>query len=341
GTAHYAWFVAASLDGHLAGIIGAGDGFSTGYPSVQAAMQMQRPVAYFGTAGTRDFNFYNAWRRHWALDDSPLPHRFVPFEGRHSWPPKALAKAAVEWMELQAVRSGFAEHSSAWLKALYAAALQEAHTLEQEHCPVDALRRYQEIVRDFDGLLPIDEAKRQARALADDKQVQKRLARQHEFAKKYDSYQAAVHDFIIQYRSQDPPPSHRQALRKLSIRSMQERAEDTAHPDRAAAAQRMLASAHTNLSFYGPRDFIAEKDYQRAAGLLRLAHAIYPTAPVTCYRLARAEAQLGRRQEALDALACAFNGRGVRPEQLATDSLLDPLRNESRFQEMVAAYTAQ
>ncbi|HMB94334.1 MAG TPA: hypothetical protein VKP65_26030, partial [Rhodothermales bacterium] len=174
GTAHYAWFAAASLDGHLAGIIGVGDGFSPHYPSVQAPMQMQRPVAYFGTAGMRDFNFYNAWRRHWALDDSPLPHRFVPFEGRHSWPPKALAEAAVEWMELQAVRSGFAEYSSAWLKALYAAALQEAHMLEQEHRPVDALRRYQEIVRDFDGLLSIDEAERQARVLANDKQVQER-----------------------------------------------------------------------------------------------------------------------------------------------------------------------
>ena len=341
GTAHYAWFAAASLDGHLAGIIGVGDGFSPHYPSVQATMKMQRPVAYFGVAGNRDFNFDNAWRRHRDLDGSALPHRFMTYDGPHAWPPKVLAEAAVEWMELQAVRNGLAHHTTAWIKALYAAALDEALTLEQAGRPVNALWRYQEIERDFTDLVAPTQARQRADALAQDPNVQRTLALWHDLAERADQYKRKASDFVATYGKEDTLPSHRRALRLLDIRKLQRESADTTQPDVAAAAQRMLASASSQTGFYGPRDFFAQGDFKRAAGLLRIAHEISPTAPFTCYWLARAEAQLGRVAEALDALSCALNGPWLAPEQLATDALLDPLRNEVRFQEMVTAYTGQ
>lgn len=341
GTAHFAWYAAASLDGHLAGIIGAGDGFSPHYPSVQAAMKMQRPVAYFGIAGNRDFNFDNAWRRHRDLDGSRLPHRFMTYAGPHAWPPKVLTEAAVEWMELQAVRSGLAQHSPAWIKALYAAAMDEALAFEQAGRPVYALWRYQEIVRDFMDLVATTQAQQRAEVLARDRDVQKTLALWTDMAERADAYKRTASNFVATYSQQESLPSHRRALRLLDIRRLQRESADTTQPDVAAAAQRMLASASSQTGFYGPRGFFEQGDFRRAAGLLRIAHEIRPTAAFTCYWLARAEAQLGRLGAALDALTCAIDGRGVRPEQLATDSLLDPLRHEERFQKMVAVYTVQ
>jgi|SRR5579871_684782 len=57
----------------------------------------------FGTAGTEDFNYLEMREFDNYVTSA---HRVVIFEGGHSWPPGDLAVAAVEWMEVQAMKSG-------------------------------------------------------------------------------------------------------------------------------------------------------------------------------------------------------------------------------------------
>ena len=57
----------------------------------------------FGSAGTEDFNY----REMRAIDvRMKSPHRVEVFEGGHTWLPIEMATEGVEWMEVQAMKSG-------------------------------------------------------------------------------------------------------------------------------------------------------------------------------------------------------------------------------------------
>lgn len=338
GTAHYSWAVAPALDGHVAGIVGVGDGFRPDDPVVVTATQMQRPFAYFGIAGERDFNYDYAWLRHRGLDGSPIPHRFASFDGPHTWPPKPLADAALDWLELHAVRTGLADRPAEWVDSLYAAHLAEAEHLEATGQRADALQRYQEIAQDFDGLVPDRTAAERAALLARDYEIHQTLERYEELADRVDAYKGTLSGFVAAYREGDLLMPHHRAIRLLDLPRLFRERDQVADPKAAAAAHRMLASAVAWLGFYEPRSYMEAGDYDRAAGLLRLALEINPEAGHVCYRLAQAEAQLGDEDAALDALICALDRQGVRPGTLRTDPLLEPIRSAPRFANVSAPY---
>lgn len=88
----------SARDGYYAGVIAS----SAGFPRV-AGTQMDLPYAVFGTAGTEDFNYLELRR----LDRNVVSaHHVRIFNGGHTWPPAEVATEAIEWMEVQAMRTG-------------------------------------------------------------------------------------------------------------------------------------------------------------------------------------------------------------------------------------------
>lgn len=64
---------------------------------------------FFGTAGIKDFNFRELKKLDTISNSLQVTHRIEIFDGEHSWPPQELCTVAVEWMELQAIKSGLRE----------------------------------------------------------------------------------------------------------------------------------------------------------------------------------------------------------------------------------------
>jgi len=81
----------------IAGVIASSAGFPDSRPRTKV------PFAVFGTAGTEDFNYMEM-----KLLDRRLssPHFLAVFRGGHTLPPDDVAFDAVEWLELQAMKSG-------------------------------------------------------------------------------------------------------------------------------------------------------------------------------------------------------------------------------------------
>ena len=96
--------------GRVAGVIAS----SAGYPDVKPRRTV--PFAVFGTAGSEDFN----WLEMRELDrELTTPHRLRVFEGGHVWMSAELATEAIEWMELQAMKTGLrAKDSALWERML-------------------------------------------------------------------------------------------------------------------------------------------------------------------------------------------------------------------------------
>lgn len=108
GTVRGAVELAVASPGTIAGIIGAGAGFSAEHPPT-ASMKF----AFFGTVGTRDFNFSEMQALDRTLDAAHLPHRIEEFDGRHEWMPPNLGREALQWMALREMRAGLCPRDAA------------------------------------------------------------------------------------------------------------------------------------------------------------------------------------------------------------------------------------
>ena len=77
------------------------------------------------------------------------PHYLAVFDGGHTLPPDAVANEALEWLELQAIRSGRRAPDRRLIDALFASRLQR---IEQAPDGMARLRLLQASLEDFRGL---------------------------------------------------------------------------------------------------------------------------------------------------------------------------------------------
>src|SRR4029077_10541019 len=110
GGSRVALFVALQSDS-IAGVIAS----SAGYPDSRPRKALPFPI--FATAGTEDFNHLEMRQLDSALT---TPHHLAIFEGGHTWLSSALAVEAVEWMEVQAMKSGLKARDEQEIDRLFA-----------------------------------------------------------------------------------------------------------------------------------------------------------------------------------------------------------------------------
>jgi predicted esterase len=150
----------------VAGVIAS----SAGYPDSQSRKSL--PFVVFGTAGTEDFN--NLEMR--ALDRAlTTPHRVAIFEGGHTLPPEAVALEAIEWMELQAMKSGRKPRDEALIDRLFD---KRQRAIAASTMPAANLRLLRDLADDFGGMRDVSAAAARAQALSKDKDVKAALARE-------------------------------------------------------------------------------------------------------------------------------------------------------------------
>jgi poly(3-hydroxybutyrate) depolymerase len=158
GGARIAMKVALDTDA-IAGVVAS----SAGFPPGDRDSNLNFPV--FGTAGTEDFNYLEMRQ----LDDTlSSPHRIAIFEGGHTWLPDDLALQAIEWMEIQAMKSGRRDHDEAVLKQIFAANAAKADAQKND---VAGWQTLNNLVEDFQGLTDVAKFATRADALHREKSV--------------------------------------------------------------------------------------------------------------------------------------------------------------------------
>jgi poly(3-hydroxybutyrate) depolymerase len=149
--------------GAIAGVIAS----SAGYPDSQPRKTLAFPV--FMTAGTEDFNHLEM-----RIVDRDLtsPHHLAIFEGGHTWLSSQLAMEAVEWMEVQAMKSGAAPRNEAELDRILAKRVAGADAAGGDAATYLAL---QSLAADFKGLRDVAGIASRAEALGREKTVRAAL----------------------------------------------------------------------------------------------------------------------------------------------------------------------
>jgi hypothetical protein len=126
----------------------------------------------FGTAGTEDFNYLEMRHLDQELHSA---HRVVIFEGGHTWLPSDLAVQAVEWLEVQAMKSGRSPRDEALLQKILDARVKE---MSAQTTDFDSWEALNALASDFQGLKDVAKYADQAQALQRKKSVVDALNKQ-------------------------------------------------------------------------------------------------------------------------------------------------------------------
>ena len=189
---------------------------------------------WYGTAGLSDFNHNETRLIESKLADAHAMYRVEIFEGGHSWPPPAMLRDAVEWMELQAMRRGIRARDDAFIAKMLERDLAAAAKLDD----LSAMRRYDAIVRTFDGLADTSSAKKKADELRGSESVKRALRdekRNDEFEKSAKQRMVrAMQDFIGNDMELGP-----ELARSLDLPHLRKQAAGSDYA--AAVAQRVLS----------------------------------------------------------------------------------------------------
>jgi pimeloyl-ACP methyl ester carboxylesterase len=168
GGARVALSVALGSPQHVAGVIAS----SAGYPDSRPRKTLPFPI--FATAGTEDFNHLEMRQLDRALTS---PHRLAIFEGGHVWLSSDLAVEAVEWMELQAIKTGVKPRDDHEIDQILA---KRAAAATAGKAGLEAFLALQAIVDDFDGLRDVRAFSVRIAELGRDKGVRAALKRDRE-----------------------------------------------------------------------------------------------------------------------------------------------------------------
>jgi len=229
--------------GTIAGVIASSAGFPD--PSFPES-SLKFPV--YGTAGTEDFNYLEMRRFDKALTS---PHHVEIFEGVHTWLSSELAVRAVEWMELQAMRSGISPRNADLVKTVLEKRLVEANAMQGE---VARFRALQTIATDFGGLADVAAVDKEAADLRQRKGVKEAAEAD---AKMLQSEERATEELYGSLRAYlDAPEGGIKELRGRAMKLFEQSQRPVDSEDRRLA-RRVLAGLRA-----GSRG-IDDADYQK------------------------------------------------------------------------------
>jgi predicted esterase len=281
GTARAVLRFAVTLRGHVAGVIAVGGalGFELGGP--ETVFAGDSTFAYFGAAGTRDFNHDEVVAMADRFGTMHVPFRAAVFDGEHSWPPADVCRQAIEWLELRAMRSGRRAADSAWMRLQLQNDMARAADLDRLRQADKALRLYEAITRDYPPSPQASTAAERADVLSNTPAVKRYRAQVGNLVHK-ERMQAEDLQRVLRWaRSSSDPPASETLVRKLKIAKLKETAE-RGDSLQAASAERLLARMFVWLAFYEPRAYIANHSPHRALTMFEAATRIGPIQGESC-----------------------------------------------------------
>ena len=350
GGARAATAIAVWLKEQIAGVIACGAGFAAG---IEPSSSL--PFVFYGTVGNEDFNYAELKQLDRKLQSSGVTHRIEVFEGGHSWAPSDVGVRAVEWLELQAMKSGRRSRDEAFVDRMFKNAQDRATLNEASSRVLDAYTGFIEIVADFKGLRDVAEFERKAALLRDSKPVRQALSKAQDQEK--EEIRRGSELFALRARLMNPATSavlnaadgqsrpsgltssaeaRQNALSDLKdrLRELKQKSEaKESTPERALA--RRVINQYSAAAFEQSMMLIQAKKYDLAVSSLTTDSEVMPDNWRVLYNLACAYSLKGDKRRALDALAKSVQKGFSNAAELERNTQLDAIREEPAFKKIL------
>jgi tetratricopeptide (TPR) repeat protein len=199
-----------ALAAHFAGDIACSGGFPEDKVPPEAVF------AFFGTAGREDFNYQEMRRIDATLAARNTPHRLAIFDGGHEWLPAPLTTEALEWLDLQALRSGLRSRDDALVARRLQNRIQSAGAMKDDG---EAYLAWLAIAADFNGLADTAGPAAKAAALKDTKPVRQYLKAEKKAQRQEERWLERFQAAVEQARHPAPRLSRREVVETLRRQS--------------------------------------------------------------------------------------------------------------------------
>ncbi len=326
GGARVAIRVASSCPGCVAGVIACGAGFPTDLkPSSTTAF------ALFGTVGLYDFNYPELKRLDERLESLKVPHYLANFDGFHQWASSQLMVDAVEWMEIQAIRSGRRIRDDTLVEAIWKKRIAQAPLSETTAANLQTYRLYSAIAADFDGIKDVSQFHKRSVSLRESREVKQAIKEEREEIR--EQYEISGRLIDLGTQALTNPTEHARAMNEVknTVVGLRKIIETAPNTSEARVARRVLFQVTAQTYEAAMYNYLPNREFKTAIVNLEVAEIVAPKGAQIPYELARAYSRIGEKKSALDALrraiAKGWNDRAGISKQKDFDSI----RNEEEF----------
>ena len=350
GGARVALTFATQCKNCLAGVIAGGAAFP---PGIEPSASMQ--FAVFAIAGTEDFNFAEIKELDSQLTRANIPHQIETWEGRHEWFPAPVARDALAWMELWAMKSGRRQPDPKLIDSLWTEKLKEAQALAQSQKVFAAYQAYLNLSSTFKGLRDVAASDSKVEELRASREVRDGLRDEQQQIKKQRELETQLIGLLgaaDRARVRADSPDDRNATAgdenpdaDLRLKSLlgELRRQSKAEEDSATrrVARRVLSGQYVGLSERGSNSLQTLKRYDEAVRLFTLATEIDPDRPGAFINLAWAYNAKGDKKKALKALQTAVDKGFKDHAAISANKAFDSLRNDPTYIQLIEKMRAK
>jgi hypothetical protein len=279
GGARVASALAQMQKGRIAGVIGCAAGFPE-----EENPTAQTSFAFCGTVGNEDYNWVEMNRLDRTLASLGKPHRLLRFSGGHTWPPKDVAMAAVEWLELQAMKAGTRPRDAALIEGWLQRDLSRAKDEEHRGNLYEAWLCYSDLATTLRGLVDVQPFGTRAAALQNQEVVKKQISRE----RKAEDLEVIQRMEIARYVGQmsDTEQLADAARNLYALINVLKRNEQRARtPSERLLARRLIE--HANITaYYAGQPLFDSGEYHSALHYFQIQAAIHPESSAIQHRIA-------------------------------------------------------
>ena len=324
GGARAAGTMAQVQQGRIAGVIGCAAGFPE-----KAQPTAQTPFAFCGTIGNEDFNWVEMNRLDRTLASLGKAHRLLRFSGGHTWPPKDVAMAAVEWLEIQAMKAGTRPKDAALIEGWLQRDLSQAKDEENRGTLFEAWLSYSDLATTFRGLIDVQPFETRAAALQNQEVVKKQIRREREAENLEIRRQVEIARYVGQMSDTEQQADAERNLYAL-VNALKRDAQRARTPLEQLLARRLLEHANITAYYAGSALFESGK-YGSALSYFQIQAAIHPESSGIQYRIAVTCARAGGTKNALEALKNAADKGFSDIARIEQETGFEKLRNDPRY----------
>ena len=302
-----------------AGVISSGAGFP-----ISESPSPQTHFSYFAAIGLSDFNYPEVVELAQKLDQLGLPHRLRRFDGSHEWAPAEVWSEALAWMDLLAMKQDRLARDPEFISQQFESETQRAEEFEKSGDIYAAWQEYRALAADFEGLRDVASIMKHVEELntspalhSAEKQEKKDFEEQRRLAEPISSGVTALAD-----GGGDQAEIRHLLLEQITALQDAEQGEQNEH--RRRVLERALGQVVVGAD-ESAEDRMRAGDALRASICFEIISEAFPKEPWPLIGVARADAQMGQKKDALDAL------RRARGNGLDVETLRGILRDNAEF----------
>ncbi|MGC4071692.1 MAG: hypothetical protein QM760_04115 [Nibricoccus sp.] len=293
---------------------------SGGFPTEDTPAKMN--FIFFGTTGVDDCNYDEMRRIDDDLDKQGAIHRVAIFAGGHEWLPQTLGTQAIEWLEIQGMRTGLRQRDAAIIDSAFQSRLAAL--------PGTAPEKWLEtksLAADFKGLCDTSALEKSAAELG----ASRELAEWRKLERKAEKTTALQVNQLVEAAAEGFADGMRRSVDTWRKQATESEDSLKRRVSRRTIQGAAIAFEQTARAHFSENQFAISATYYEAILMLQ------PERIGFYYDVARARILDGDKKAALAALKKGADSGSKDFARIENEKDFKPLQNDAAYLEIISA----